>query len=339
MNYTTKSDTFNYFHLETEAMQFADNLLRMPLDSPIFFSDLEEDPEPIVRHSVSTVVPTRRGAVSPQYIDHTYHDYSNYPTSELPAAKLSNNFPSKLHQILSDPVNSHIISWMPHGRAWKVHSKELLMNEVLPKYFAQNKYQSFTRQLNGWGFKRLNQTGNDSNAFYHECFLRGMPQLVVLMKRVSPNQGRLHPHVEGEPNFYEIDKYFKLPPSEVTVESPAQIQHPPPVAAPSASDFQPAQAPGLNNCPHEFPTCLGTPPPSPPLSCGHLVARSGYPAHRRYNPVPYGLPPHYSYPLVSPTNSGFLSDDASSSSAGPTKGEEDPFFIYIPTVAYSHSPA
>jgi hypothetical protein len=101
---------------------------------------------------------------------------------------------------------------MPHGRAWKIHHKDLLVSEVIPRYFVQNKYQSFARQLNGWGFKRLQQAGNDFNAYYHECFLRGMPQFVVLMTRVKPNQGRLLPHVEGEPNFYEIDKHFRLPP-------------------------------------------------------------------------------------------------------------------------------
>jgi hypothetical protein len=81
---------------------------------------------------------------------------------------------------------------------------------VVPRYFVQSKYQSFARQLNGWGFKRLHQAGNDFNAYYHECFLRGMPQLAVLMKRVSPKQGRLLPHLEGEPNFYE-EKYSTLP--------------------------------------------------------------------------------------------------------------------------------
>jgi hypothetical protein len=100
---------------------------------------------------------------------------------------------------------------MPHGRAWKIHNKDLLVSEVVPKYFIQSKYQSFARQLNGWGFKRLQQAGNDFNAYYHKSFLRGMPQLAVLMKRVKPNQGRLLPHMEGEPNFYELDKHFWLP--------------------------------------------------------------------------------------------------------------------------------
>ena len=80
------------------------------------------------------------------------------------------------------------------------------MQEVVPKYFVQSKYESFTRQLNGWGFKRLHQSGNDFNAYYHECFLMGLPHLTVLMKRVPPNQGKLFPHVEGEPNFYVINK-------------------------------------------------------------------------------------------------------------------------------------
>ena len=148
----------------------------------------------------------------PRRIDHTYRDYSNFPTADLPVLKAPTNFPTKLHHILSDPDYQHVISWMPHGRAWKIHNKDLLVSDVVPKYFVQTKYQSFARQLNGWGFKRLQQAGNDFNAYYHECFLRGMPQLAVLMKRVKPNQGRLLPHVEGEPNFYEIDKHFRLPP-------------------------------------------------------------------------------------------------------------------------------
>ena len=106
----------------------------------------------------------------------------------------------------------HIIRTpQPHGRAWKIHDKDLLIREVVPKYFVQSKYESFTRQLNGWGYKRLHQSGNDFNAYYHECFLRGLPHLTYLMKRVTPNKGKLLPHVEGEPNFYEIEKQFPLP--------------------------------------------------------------------------------------------------------------------------------
>jgi len=99
---------------------------------------------------------------------------------------------------------------MPHGRSWKIHDKTLLVREVISRSFTQTKYESFTRQLNGWGFKRLHQSGNDYGSYYHECFLRGRGDLTALMKRVPPKQGKRIPFAEGEPNFYEIEGQFPL---------------------------------------------------------------------------------------------------------------------------------
>jgi hypothetical protein len=100
-----------------------------------------------------------------------------------------------------------IVSWMPHGRAWKIHNRELLMTEVVPKYFTMKKYESFQRQINGWGFKCLNQSGNDRGAYYHDYFSRGMPHLLVLIQRV-PSKEKVKvlkyelPSTDKEPNFY-----------------------------------------------------------------------------------------------------------------------------------------
>jgi hypothetical protein len=42
-------------------------------------------------------------------VDHTYRDHSNFPLEELPTRKRApTNFPSKLHQILSNPEYSHV---------------------------------------------------------------------------------------------------------------------------------------------------------------------------------------------------------------------------------------
>ena len=81
------------------------------------------------------------------------------------------------------------------------------------------------RQCTGWGYKRLHQTGNDHNAYYNECFLRGLPHLTGMMSRASPNRGRLIPNMEGEPNFYEINKQFPLPPPMMPCQG--QFQYPP----------------------------------------------------------------------------------------------------------------
>ena len=149
----------------------------------------------------------------PRFADHTYREYSTY--IERGGAidkhkKSDRNFPARLHAMLSDEQYSHIISWMPHGRAWKVINKELLMEEAIPKFFGQSKFASFSRQLSGWGFTRLHKAGRDFGCYYHECFLRGHPRLTVLMRRVSPGQGKAAPNIYAEPYFYLIAKRHPL---------------------------------------------------------------------------------------------------------------------------------
>ena len=79
------------------------------------------------------------------------------------------------------------------------------MAEVIPRYFVQSKYESFTRQLSGWGFKRLHQAGNDHNSYYHECFLRDMPELTCLIRRLPPNLGKF-PGIHAR----DAEQYLKL---------------------------------------------------------------------------------------------------------------------------------
>ncbi len=149
----------------------------------------------------------------PRFTDHSYHDFSTYIENGGKVEKhkkCDRNFPARLHAILADERYAHIISWMPHGRAWKVLNKDLLVDEVIPKFFGQSKYASFTRQLSGWGFKRLHQTGPDFGCYYHECFLRGHPKLTVLMRRISPGQGKATPNAHTEPDFYLIAQQLPL---------------------------------------------------------------------------------------------------------------------------------
>ncbi len=220
----------------------------------------------------------------------------------------------------------------PHGRAWKIHNKDLLISEVVPRYFVQSKYQSFARQLNGWGFKRLHQAGNDFNAYYHECFLRGMPQLAVLMKRVSPNQGRLLSHLEREPNFYS-DKYSTLPPLGTT--RPDQYPCPPPTAIGAGYALSPAPPAGFYNAPPNDFSCnhrFTYPLPPPPSFYGHPAVASyasnmGYPSYHPYDPMPYGplfeQYPHF-YHTPGPLNGAgsFCYDDVPPGTPVHVKGDE-----------------
>lgn len=109
-------------------------------------------------------------------------------------------FPKKLYAILEDPDNHHAIRWQPHGRSWKVHKRDIFMKKICPKYFSQTKFESFVRQSNGWGFRRLKRDGPDRNSYYHELFLRGQPELLKSIRRPLPG-GKDECE---EPDFYSM---------------------------------------------------------------------------------------------------------------------------------------
>jgi hypothetical protein len=113
------------------------------------------------------------------------------PTAtSTPARKnkaVAENFPEKLFRMLQDleeEGQSEIASFLAHGRAFAVHDIERFIREVMPAYFRQSKWSSFTRQLNLWGFLRTT-SGPDAGGFYHELFLKGHPGLCTYMGRVG----------------------------------------------------------------------------------------------------------------------------------------------------------
>ena len=69
-------------------------------------------------------------------------------------------FPAKLHAVLEladargSACSSDVITWLPHGRAFRILDGEGFMQTVVPMFFELTKMRSFYRQLNLWGFKR-----------------------------------------------------------------------------------------------------------------------------------------------------------------------------------------
>mmetsp|Transcript_35916 Transcript_35916/g.66166 ORF Transcript_35916/g.66166 Transcript_35916/m.66166 type:complete len:171 (-) Transcript_35916:139-651(-) len=108
---------------------------------------------------------------SKDYGTHTvYRDFSHVEADQGAIQMASNKEPTfivKLHQMLSNPDISGIISWLPHGRAWRILQRKAFEDQVIPLYFRHCRYSSFMRQVNGWGFRRVTN-GTDYNAYYHE---------------------------------------------------------------------------------------------------------------------------------------------------------------------------
>eukprot|EP00980_Cylindrotheca_fusiformis_P013884 scaffold3598_cov115-Cylindrotheca_fusiformis.AAC.20 len=142
-----------------------------------------------------------------------YKDYSQVPDPDpfkpLTAPGRVPNFPAKMMAILSRPELSDIITWLDHGRAWKVLKPREFEMKVLPTYFEHSKFSSFIRQANGWGFRRLTQ-GRDRNSYYNELFLRGLPHLCKDMKRCGVSE-KLAADPECEPDLYRISREHPVP--------------------------------------------------------------------------------------------------------------------------------
>ena len=110
----------------------------------------------------------------------------------------------------------HIMSWQPHGRAFKIHNAELLLEHIIPKYFSRmSKIASLQRQR-----------GPDAGSYYHEAFLRGRPMLSKRMsrKRVKGTGYKAAANPDAEPDFYSMpfmDQLMTMVPSHPSSSSAA----------------------------------------------------------------------------------------------------------------------
>lgn len=117
-----------------------------------------------------------------------------------------------LHKILDNENYIHIISWQPHGRAFIIRDWSLFQQFITPKYFPRTKkVASLKRQFNLYGFERLS-CGPDQGAYYHEAFLRGMPELTLrsmVRKRIKGTGHKACSNPDAEPYLYSFPFVMK----------------------------------------------------------------------------------------------------------------------------------
>lgn len=103
----------------------------------------------------------------------------------------ASNFVPVLRQMIED---EELLAWSDDGKKFQIFDIHSFEEDVLPKYFSHNRFQSFQRQLNYFGFSRCKSvrcphSQEQGTVFAHEDFCRDNPEreafVVKRHKKVS----------------------------------------------------------------------------------------------------------------------------------------------------------
>ncbi|CAB9528350.1 stress transcription factor B-2b [Seminavis robusta] len=123
-------------------------------------------------------------------------------------------FPLKLYRILYEAEQNEqddIISFFPHGRAFAVHKSKEFTRDIMPKYFPAGRMNTFLKQLNLYGFRRITE-GRDKGGYFHKDFLKGKRHMCKKIKRKKVHVNKAPPPTPAQhaPAFFSHPSFGRM---------------------------------------------------------------------------------------------------------------------------------
>lgn len=110
-------------------------------------------------------------------------------TTKKENKKSKSSFLFKLRDIINDPENSEYIKWRENGFIIYCQNNNSFADNILPKYFKHNSFQSFHKQLNIYNFYVVQNEKKEEKHFCHDTFRPNMEdnEIKAIIKRNKKN--------------------------------------------------------------------------------------------------------------------------------------------------------
>ncbi|RHY07458.1 hypothetical protein DYB36_006079 [Aphanomyces astaci] len=138
--------------------------------------------------SPKRVQPQQGGLKRPRELDHDDHleSSTNDTDADRQVLEKPRLYMKKLYNMLEKCAPS-IAGWTDNGTSFAVYDVPTFERKVIPLYFKPIKFESFARQLNSYGFRRMKRQGH-MYEFSHPQFIRGMQGELPIIKP-KPKKG------------------------------------------------------------------------------------------------------------------------------------------------------